>query len=487
MTWFASGNAVGVVGRNLDEDGAIGRAFESLSNNFEIISTVRDMDSLLPVIGRARARWDGESDEAVPPYVSRITATEDRSRLHINFDGDRAAADPTFAAFVAPAGSDELTITFVDDGQGAVIASPWDEPSPGRVLLGSEFDTYALVDAFIGEGTTRQTALARIVNGVAHFRLRLRGRAAVLMGTPIRIAASSRASRDRDPFWRDRLTRLEQDPRYGELATKHPQLKDAGQTSAPISVLVHGTFSSCVSFLPDLSDLTGGTPLYRFEHDTMRPVTENADELVVALKKVGSPNVTLLAHSRGGLVGAIAAHDMATVNKVLTFGTPHNGTPIVSSLDNLLGYATTAAALQMMSVVEGGLTAAHFGSALPGGQLPDGWTDMLPHASPIQLLRRIDRSAVTAFGGDFDGRKPELGTGPAFKAQVIAELMQGKNDLVVPTSSSKPASLPGMVLAQVDHFSYFKDQTVKDAIHLALTAPMPAPAPHTTPWHFPQP
>jgi hypothetical protein len=149
-------------------------------------------------------------------------------------------------------------------------------------------------------------------------------------------------------------------------------------------------------------------------------------------------------------------------------GAPHCGTPLASAMDGLLAYATVALGVPAGSIIAGGLTASLFASALPRGQLPDGWADMQPQCSFIQTLPLIATQHVHAYGGVFDGQAADLGTGPLFKVGMMAALMQAANDLVVPISSSSPSHLSGETFDQVDHFSYFDDPTVRAAIEDAL-------------------
>ena len=426
------------------------------------INTVRDASN------RAAGRWNGDSDVATPFLVQRDDEGIRQSRLRLDVGRDVVAADPSFVTFAVPPGADELSLTFVDDGRLSVVTAFSERWTIGPRRLDVGEDTYILVDAFVGDSTTRQTAMARVTDGIARIRLRLGGRVAVLLGARLRVRAFARAARDTDPSWRERLRGLEQKPEYAHLVSKHPSVQTVTADPAPIAVLVHGTFSSCVPALPAVSGLTGAIPLYRFEHDTMRPVMENVEELVEVLKRIGSSQVTLLGHSRGGLVATAAACALPAITEVLTLGTPHNGTPVAAAHDDLLGYAVASIGTQVKSVLDGGLLSAHIGSMLPSGGLPDGWTDMLPHSSFIKLLRRLPRPAVTAYGGIFDGGQPDLGIGPAIGAMAMTELMAADNDLVVPTSSSKPHDLPGEKLDQVHHFAYFENAFVQDRIKQAL-------------------
>jgi pimeloyl-ACP methyl ester carboxylesterase len=77
----------------------------------------------------------------------------------------------------------------------------------------------------------------------------------------------------------------------------------------------------------------------RFEHDTWPPVTQNAEELVAFLNKLDADHVTLIAHSRGGLVATRAAQNSTRKGiRVITLGTPFLGAPIAHAAEvSMLG------------------------------------------------------------------------------------------------------------------------------------------------------
>lgn len=465
MTWFASGITFASSGTSLDDEGAIDAALLSATDGADFLDgfqfTGRDLNG---AVLRASGRWRGDDDTVTP-----LLRLDSRQPLRVQIGQDFAEADRAFGAFVAPPGAQELSLLFVNDGLNEAVSAVSGSAQPSYPLRDFDgIETYVLVDAFIGASTTRQTFLAKVIDGTASFTLRLGGHLAVILGTRIRVFAQQRTTRDTDPTWLDRLNAIEQRPEHLLLAAKHPRLQAAPSHPSPIAVLVHGTFSSCVQALVDVSPLAGSVPLYRFEHDTLRPVADNVDELVACLKASGSEHITLIGHSRGGLVATMAAADLAAIKQVLTLGTPHKGTPLAAAGDNLFGYAVATIGTQVQSVLDGGLRAAHIQSMLPAGHLPDGWTDMLPHSSFIRLLGRLPRTVVEAFGGTFDGDKNGFGLLPGIAAETMSALMADENDLVVPLESSCPVELLGTSLEQVHHFGYFKNPAVRIAIKEAL-------------------
>jgi hypothetical protein len=74
-------------------------------------------------------------------------------------------------------------------------------------------------------------------------------------------------------------------------------------------------------------------PAYRFEHDTFFEIAENGTKLVEAIRAfgAGAKRIYLVAHSRGRLVARFAAESLGEDRvQVLTFGTPHQGTPLAN-------------------------------------------------------------------------------------------------------------------------------------------------------------
>jgi triacylglycerol esterase/lipase EstA (alpha/beta hydrolase family) len=101
-------------------------------------------------------------------------------------------------------------------------------------------------------------------------------------------------------------------------------------------VFVHGTVSCGIQSLKDLYNAGIGAPIYRYEHDTFLPVSENATEMANLIgHHLRAKRLTLVSHSRGGLVARIALSKLlrsgyAGEVSVLTFGTPHEGTPLAN-------------------------------------------------------------------------------------------------------------------------------------------------------------
>lgn len=450
MTWLATGPVVLSMADRRGESAATA-AFGG--GWLEEQQFARDeLPNIQAAVARAARRWDG-LDAAVLPFFER-PADAERPRgvadSIIDSRGPEVFAESSFVVGVVPPNVEEVELIFVDDGRNLAVSAaggPY-----GGFRLEDHGDTYVLVDAFIGDNTRRTVAMQRVVDGVARVPLRVASKVGALLGTVLRVKGAAHSEMSQDSRWARRLAEAEQ--AHPVVASDHPRLGPAAANEPSIVVFIHGTASTC---LPALANVSGfqSAPLFRFEHDTMVPVAQNAEELVAILERLGSPQVKLVGHSRGGLVSMLASSIYPNVERVTTFGTPHGGTPLATGIEGLLSYSTLAAASPLGSVLAGGFAAAAFGSGLPRGRLPDGWADMRPEASFIRTLRHLPAKNAHAIGGTFDADQPDLGVGPNATSSAAWSLFNADNDLVVPLTSSCPAHLSHLVVQQVDHFSYF--------------------------------
>jgi hypothetical protein len=239
----------------------------------------------------------------------------------------------------------------------------------------------------------------------------------------------------------------------------------------PVLVWVHGTIACC---LPSLSQL-GKLPVktFRFEHDTFRSIRENAEDLLKAIHDYArhATSLVLVGHSRGGLVARYAAEHWARrlpgrPPAVLTFGTPHAGTPLATA----------------------GIRV--FDAAVGGGQAA---IDAIPTWDPISLATKLllksrvkwlpppgiyEMQPKAGFIGAL-GVPPDLRVwGAAWKLGSSGKLrkrtryafdfaegaFKGEpHDLVVATSSSLAVGATQPVL-DCNHFQYFGSPEVMDAL-----------------------
>lgn len=309
---------------------------------------------------------------------------------------------------------------------------------------------------------------------------------ALLIGKVCRSTGPLNAACATDPVWE---ARLESHERRGfVLARRYPRLQ-LGLKPAPapkVMIVVHGTRSTT---LPALSLLDAqcalAYPTFRFEHDTYRPVTENAlelEELVCACWSncVPPPEIVLLGHSRGGLVARSARAKLLRRRgagfglqgpgaiEVLTLGSPHQGTPLVGrALEAVWPFASywgvgkrvlnmDQLARQGGTLMEDAIDLAH--TIFRGRCLPEGIRDMAPGGSFLGALNdNPNASHYTAVGGDY---RPASSHGTV-KASFAKGLFGGEpNDAIVGLGSSTHGPAERNHTAQCSHFRYFDDRDV---------------------------
>jgi pimeloyl-ACP methyl ester carboxylesterase len=267
-------------------------------------------------------------------------------------------------------------------------------------------------------------------------------------------------------------------PKRGEFLALPPESAEAA------IVFVHGTYSCAIPNLALLHPLK--LPSYRFEHDTFRPVAANADDLTEAVRSLISrkTRVHLVAHSRGGLVSRLAALELSRPEnpgrdasrdvRVLTFGTPHEGTPLANAgkrvLSALLGGGRTA-----LLTAGGAAVNAVFswdppslaGKLLLKGlsKFPEGLDDMRPQSGLIRGMGRMTNCDLQAWGAHCDLGNLHSGAFGLFLRDVVQGAFQGAaNDSVVGVDSATAVGRKQPVLNACTHFEYFVRQDVRDTI-----------------------
>jgi pimeloyl-ACP methyl ester carboxylesterase len=282
----------------------------------------------------------------------------------------------------------------------------------------------------------------------------------------------------RDPFLHGRLRHSES--RHPVLARQYPDIAlaavDAGlfraihkaPTGTAVLVFVHGTFSCALPNLALLHPLK--IPSFRFEHDTFVEITENAARLVQAIRAFAADakRIYLVAHSRGGLVARFAAESLGEDRvHVLTFGTPHGGTPLANGGRRLFPVLLAGGRAAIQGVFSWD-PASLAGKLLLKWKLPQsvpvGIDDMRPASSFLQALNLRNTPNLRSWGGKYDLRRLTEESG----GTVISEALQGafhgeSNDLIIPTASSLAA---GHTRTETDcnHFGYFSIPQIRDLI-----------------------
>jgi pimeloyl-ACP methyl ester carboxylesterase len=217
-------------------------------------------------------------------------------------------------------------------------------------------------------------------------------------------------------------------------------------------------------------------PIYRYEHDTFRPIEENAVELADLVRdRLDTPNLLIAAHSRGGLVARTAAARLANKYpgrvELWTFGTPHLGTPLVAIGGKLLNLL-----FKLGEDVVGAIPAISplskaYGYLVDSPTLPAGIEAMHEDSPGIGTLNAIgDRYPVRSWGSSFDIEHAPSGFGVAIEGALAGALSDRSHDLVVPTASALAAGAAQPVL-NCSHVHYFTQPAVRSAFATFFAQP----------------
>lgn len=193
-----------------------------------------------------------------------------------------------------------------------------------------------------------------------------------------------------------------------------------------------------------------------FEHDTFRPIQENAETLAQLLQThLTAKHILLIAHSRGGLVARLAAHlvrkrTRTPAVEVYTCGTPYEGTPIVDAGARVLRLLYRAGAVIQKGIPVPDVATAAASYLFRPRILPTGITQMSPSSDFLAMLALLDNGPVNlqAWGGVFNTQGRADGYGLAFGKGFGKTAFGGlDNDLIVATASAT-AGIKGAVTLQ---------------------------------------
>jgi hypothetical protein len=288
---------------------------------------------------------------------------------------------------------------------------------------------------------------------------------------------------ERDPTAQRRLIALSE--RYAHIANGCPDLSRINPVDHKCAIVfVHGMVSCGIVGLKDLYPAAHGAiphPIYRYEHDTFRPLDENASELTELIySRIHTQRLLIAAHSRGGLVARLALDDLLRRGyggqiEVYTFGTPHLGTPLVEvggkalNLIYKLGEDFVGSVPWMTP-----LTKAN-SYLVDAPSLPRGIAVMREHSDVMDLLRRLGSSdRVHSYGSAFDIATAPSGFGVVVEGALLGAFGERSHDLLVPTESSLGFGRAERALG-CSHVHYFLEPTVQKAIKQYCPAPAPSP------------
>jgi hypothetical protein len=254
--------------------------------------------------------------------------------------------------------------------------------------------------------------------------------------------------------------------KYQATAATCPDLAKAPSSPGQrVIVIVHGTGSCAISIADALMKAGVPTPVYRFEHDTFVSITSNARELATLVQRLGTQALVLVCHSRGGLVGRQAASLLYQEQpllpvQVLTFGTPHEGTPIANLAPKAIGMTYMLGFTNHGGLPYSDPVTAAFYYLARSRETPEGIAEMRAGCGFLTLLNQaVDPFRLESWGGCYDCSGPK-GFGPAMKGSYGRQAFSGTdNDLVVATTSATSRGSAHNVV-HCSHFNYFDEDAI---------------------------
>jgi len=314
------------------------------------------------------------------------------------------------------------------------------------------------------------------------------GEAGFVVGTVLRRLTTPAVTLEEDPWAKARC--VDTELRYPLVAIECPDLAKARPPRMDRAMVwVHGTASCGTVGLKDLlmpnfghlPPAIRGT-VFRFEHDTFVKMRHNARALRDLIKdRLAADHLLLAGHSRGGCVARLAADLLQKDGyrgeiTVYTFGTPHEGTPLVEigkTALNLLVKVSQELVTNAPLPIMAPLTKAMC-YTLDSADLPPGIKDMGKDGEVEAFKDLTPPPDARAWGSNFDIHGKESGFGPAAWGALRGTLGNEPNDLVVPTASALAFGTRQPTLS-CSHVRYFLEPSIRGALHQFL-APPPAAA-----------
>jgi pimeloyl-ACP methyl ester carboxylesterase len=369
---------------------------------------------------------------------------------------------------VIPSGTEEFRLDYLpadaeqraeDQAARDVLSSYGAGETEQIVVWRTYFGSNTLIsDAISGLGQWVQSAGRAIARG-----------AGVLVGRYAKTSAyPKKPLRDFTRSKRLRKALSEQDP---DTWRSLPDLHDIDSAGGNIVIAVHGTMACAVPLATEIRNILGPdvrVGLGRFEHDTWLPLDENVNELTEFLNRCGADRVTLVAHSRGGLVAIKAAH--LTTHRdvqVITLGTPFRGTPVAHAGElPVLGYRGLLGVIRGLT---GGFWPVSLSTRLAGflvKEVPIGIRAMEPQYCAMFFGPLPELTAAVC--GSLSEKTLQNTSNHQFLGAVRSEVFVGvANDLVVATDSAN-GDHPSPTIVDCDHFSYLRVDEVADVLRSVI-------------------
>jgi Lipase (class 3) len=436
---------------------------------------------------------DAERDDAdtglhaIDSWAERAVE-EERGEFHVVGSDDwapfvllwpegRSAAwhDMTVALIRVPAGYDSVHLEYEREPADTDRAAPFlDKFQRARKADFVDWRFYVGEDTPAVDGESLATRISRT-------RWRAGIRLGGLAGTLVARFANWRgpvAPVGGDPSWAGRLRRSERE--YPAAARDFPPVEDALANHERCVIYVHGTMSSALPALDAVRDIIG-TNVVRYEHDTFLSIRHNANRLanLITDRHLAPRDLTLVGHSRGGLVARLAAAEVlkrATRPlpdriSVLTFGTPHRGTPLVGQtlVDFTPIMRAALLAIGLVADAQGrvwrDLPSTAWRYLLCGRPVPEGLLEMAPGDLLLSLIEDYASNVNTdAYGGACDLGAVPSGAKLAFFQSLGKGLFEGPNDFVVGQRSATAVGTGKPMGEPCAHFDYFLKDEVRQAL-----------------------
>lgn len=356
--------------------------------------------------------------------------------------------------------------------------APWERESEAGIrealhgAVSGKVTKHLMWRIYMGNNTARFDGGEPASRGLHRIRLGGTKIAGMLVGRLVYAIPMRASDAGADPFAQSRLARYE--AKHQATTNDCPRIGHAiGPVSGTVGnlvVAVHGTMSTAVPLAEAArAAIEPRTPVVRFEHDTWRPIFENAGELAAEVSRLGARDVLFIAHSRGGLVARHAEallRRSGTRTAVLSLGTPFLGTPIIDGVQKgLIGVRTLLGGLRLATASDIVDAPTRLLGWMLKGDLPAGLAAMRPGSEYLRTTDAFPRHRATRYAGrvvpPYSGDAYGVGFLSGF---ATAAFGKDDNDLVVAASSAIGDAPTGARIVDCDHFSYLLDQGVVDEI-----------------------
>lgn len=340
--------------------------------------------------------------------------------------------------------------------------------TPPLVEFGEETELNLLIwwRTYIGSNTHRSHGISPNRRWFSPIISRSKEFAGVIVGTAA-LVVQNRKRPPTDPTCKRRRTAAETE--FMQYLPACPELTADSRRRGHAVIAVHGTMACGLPLASALHDLLSGPPIFRFEHDTWLPLHDNMRQLRALITSLGAQSVTVIAHSRGGLVAEECARTMPHVG-VITLGTPFYGTPLISAADvSLLGLRSLMGLIRAATGVVLVDAATYIAGFIIRG-VPPGLNTMREDSELSERRRdEVPRILAAVAGTAPPGNAADTAGSHFLWGIAKSGLMPDPHDLVV-TRESAAGTAARVIDVECDHFSYAAQPVVRQFITDTITS-----------------